>query len=560
MTSNENLTKLNTAGKGAYGIVYKARGNKDKKQYAVKRMFKEPTTAGFGNCREIDMMSRLKHPNIVSLLNISQVDPFSSNRPMTPVKRTQHKNMDPDVNLVMEYLPYNMENFLDRKECTIKVVKKLLSQLVLGLQYMHSQGVVHRDLKLTNLMVGLENGEHVIKICDFGLSRIMGDGRYTPKTVTSIYRAPEICCGTTYDKKSDVWSFGACVYEMVCKKPFLRNVEDNNSTLLNKILCKLPTSVPQKLVKKMTKNKISVAKISSNFERKSFIESMNLSKKFIDDFNSTPGSLSELEDLLEKTLCFDPNERHSANTISNHVFFDFNKEHMDAIRISHEPIPQTLPYFKIMPCIERKWVSSLVFELYNTNKNPNLNTTLTEYIPESLSSWYSSRVIFHAIDLFDRYIVKCFKNVDKDKTETSTEGRFHNKHTTYLYFYTCLYIMHKYYSTLEMPEEWGNFVPSIYKSEECITVSRQFENNLLHSIKNQIYRKTLLEMAHEFADNVTDTLIRTLLIKHCTLTKPWTRFSVRALYRHLMNIKESKEKKQTSSSSSSSSDSEEENN
>jgi hypothetical protein len=161
------------------------------------------------------------------------------------------------------------------------------------------------------------------------------------------------------------------------------------------------------------------------------------------------------------------------------------------------------------------------------------------YFPENIKAWYSHRILFHAIDLFDQYIVYRFNDSTEEIRDKETDllGRIHSKEETYLYFYSCLYIMHKYYSTLEIPSDWDSFAPEIYATLKNKKKVTEFEMLLVDDILgNKIFRKTLLEISAEYTHKLTETMTRDLLLKLGTLRKPWKEKSVRALYRKFNGI------------------------
>ena len=115
-----------------------------------------------------------------------------------------------------------LENLANSQELNIKWsvsdISKLLKQILLPLNYMHNQGVVHRDLKLENVMVDFQINEDgqtelVCKLTDFGLSCILEPGKTASNRVgTPLYQAPEIVQSVRYDGKVDTWAFGVLAY------------------------------------------------------------------------------------------------------------------------------------------------------------------------------------------------------------------------------------------------------------------------------------------------------------------------------------------------------------
>ncbi|KAJ3029217.1 kinase subunit of RNA polymerase II carboxy-terminal domain kinase I, partial [Rhizophlyctis rosea] len=119
--------------------------------------------------------------------------------------------------MVLEFLRGDLQGFLRLKESKLEVrhIKLLARQMFEGLDYLHSNNVIHRDMKGANLLI-TERGE--LKIADFGLAREK-DGRegyqYTNRVVTMWYRCPELLLGSTrYGGEIDVWSAGCILAEM----------------------------------------------------------------------------------------------------------------------------------------------------------------------------------------------------------------------------------------------------------------------------------------------------------------------------------------------------------
>jgi serine/threonine protein kinase len=570
----KRMTKLGTAGKGAYGIVYIATdmdGVKDNKKnnipekrlYAIKRQFKEKLTTGYGNLREADMLTILAgHPYIVNLKNIEYNNPFKeTSKPMTPIGKTDFKEMNEDKMLfVMEYLPYNGEDYIKEKTCTPFVIKVLMMQLMLAIEFIHSRGVVHRDIRTSNVLISKdEEGDHELKLCDFGLSRIMGDGKSTPGTITSIYRAPEVLTSRAYGRKVDIWSAGCVIYELVARVAFLEGFDDVDKELFDGILSRLPYEPSKKVIKKLFSNNPDFTPNTKppRNGRISFVKRMKLSNKFKKDFESVPGSLDQLEDLLTNMLCLDPDERFTATRCLDHPFFDWTRDHINKIRQDFPPEPPPLPFYPIYPCAERSWVIGLSFAIFNSktklekkipfekssNSAEKSSNCIEEpddmYLSSSIKKWYSHRILFHAIDMFDRYITHRL-TVDKANlrdTENDLMGKLLTRDETYLYFYCCLYIAHKYYNVLVTTLSWDVFAPEIFANPRSRSKIVEFERYLTVDVLGvKAYRKTLLEISNEFTERLTEQNKMDLLYKLGTIKTPWLDKSVRALYRDFNNI------------------------
>jgi serine/threonine protein kinase len=552
-----NLTRIKRAGEGAYGIVYLATGQESngKKKfsskeikaipeedlYAVKRNFKDGDTFGYGNLREFNIMNILRgHPYIIDLVEVLTHDPFSKKgRPMTPIAKTEFKSMEEDqMRFVMEYLPLNGEEYISDKSYTAFGVKVLITQLLLAIEFMHAKGVVHRDIRTSNILVSVDDdGNHMLKLCDFGLSRVMGDGICTPGVVTSLYRPPEICCGAPYNRKADIWSAGCVIYELMCGTSLLKGVDDDNTNLFNNILIKLPTAVPQEEIDHMLKNCDEMEIQPNKYRRKRLIDRMNLDKDFVRDFKSVPGSLSELEDVLSHMLCFNPRDRHSATRLLNHPFFNWTRKHITQMRAEHIPEPEALPFYEIYPCIERKWVAELIPHLCGKGDLLVINPS---YLPTKTRNVYVDRVVFHALDLFDQYLAHRFTvNPDKLRAEeTALLGRIHSREETYLRWYCCVYMIHKYYATLTPTLKWEEIAPKMFVSIKNKRLAMEFENLMALTITGGLlFRKTLLEISYDFEDQMSSAQHAENLTKLLELKENYVTGSVRALYREFNGIK-----------------------
>ncbi|KAL9272351.1 Serine/threonine-protein kinase 52-like protein [Drosera capensis] len=121
--------------------------------------------------------------------------------------------------VVVEYLPggalktYLIKN--RRKKLPFKVVMQLALDLAKGLSYLHSQKIVHRDVKTENMLL---DKSRTLKIADFGVARVEASNPsdMTGETGTLGYMAPEVLNGNPYNRKCDVYSFGICLWEIYC--------------------------------------------------------------------------------------------------------------------------------------------------------------------------------------------------------------------------------------------------------------------------------------------------------------------------------------------------------
>ncbi len=160
---------------------------------------------------EIDIMKLCHHPNIVRLL-----DHFEN---------TEY------IFIVMEYIVGGtLYEYLKKKHYNFSenLAANLMFQIVSCLKYLHQYGIVHRDLKPDNIMMTESNEKGILKIMDFGLSKIVGPNDTMNEAYGTLsYVAPEVLLRTPYNKKIDIWSMGFILFQILLGKlPFVGNKEE----------------------------------------------------------------------------------------------------------------------------------------------------------------------------------------------------------------------------------------------------------------------------------------------------------------------------------------------
>ena len=136
----------------------------------------------------------------------------------------------------MEYIPrgdlYCLLKESQKPSLSEDYLRKIFKQIVEGMLYIHGQGVLHRDIKLDNILI---DNKDQIKICDFGISRPLPNKKMSEQSGTPAFMAPEIIAGEGYEGfGSDVWSLGVVFYCLVAGTlPFRGNsaLELNESIL-----------------------------------------------------------------------------------------------------------------------------------------------------------------------------------------------------------------------------------------------------------------------------------------------------------------------------------------
>mmetsp|Transcript_10757 Transcript_10757/g.13138 ORF Transcript_10757/g.13138 Transcript_10757/m.13138 type:complete len:269 (-) Transcript_10757:538-1344(-) len=145
--------------------------------------------------------------------------------------------------MVFEYLEYDLTGILETREIRMSQdhIKSWSHQLLKGVHYMHTNKVIHRDLKASNLLIS-KSGR--LKIADWGLARSWNDQmkRLTNRVITLWYRPPELLLGcTAYSPKIDMWSVGCIIAEMFRRSGFLRGQTEAEQLKLIFEKCGHPT-------------------------------------------------------------------------------------------------------------------------------------------------------------------------------------------------------------------------------------------------------------------------------------------------------------------------------
>ena len=125
----------------------------------------------------------------------------------------------------------NLLMHLMAKERTEKVIKETMQHLVLGLKYMHSIGIAHRDIKFENIIVDAQSG--IPKYIDFGLSKVFVVGETSFDRYGSVaFSSPEVLLGKSHNLKTDIWSLGIVLHALLTGTlPFLS--DDKHKTKRN---------------------------------------------------------------------------------------------------------------------------------------------------------------------------------------------------------------------------------------------------------------------------------------------------------------------------------------
>ena len=200
-------------GKGKFGVVNLGIHKKTQQQVAVKIINKDSikTAEDKELVRiEIGILKLCHHPNVVRLLD--------------------HLENEDYIFIVTEYIEGGtLGQYFKKKNFNFseRQASSIMIQIASGVKYLHTYGIVHRDLKPDNIMITQQNEFGVIKIMDFGLSKIVStQEKMVDGYGTLSYVAPEVLLRTPYNKEVDIWSMGVILFYMLCGHlPFKGNKE-----------------------------------------------------------------------------------------------------------------------------------------------------------------------------------------------------------------------------------------------------------------------------------------------------------------------------------------------
>jgi serine/threonine protein kinase len=486
-------------GEGTFGIVYSCFSPKSNRNYAFKRNLAEKTTSFISSIREVDILVKIKgFPFVIELDKVSFKNSPSCCSPLAGDFRNTQKN--DKLHFIFAKATRDLHsNIYDVRSNSYRLNKLYIVQILLAIEYLHSNKIVHLDIKPGNILIFSDRKTKIAKLCDFGLSKPYScQEDYKTGLVTSWYRSPELTLhNPKYDYKVDVWSMGCVIFEIFNRYPFISDIEDDDDIILSHILHSLQNTVTLKdRVELITNNpwrKVNLLQIARKKQKLSIKNRIGLTKKQNIRFKKEAGNFNELCDLINNMLTFKYTDRPTITQCLDHKFFNDSVSLIKETRnISSWYKIQDNPEINIKSCIERKWMLSLSASIFE--------------IKDKLY-WYTNRILFLAMDLFDRYLSTMFFNINSsNKIESDKKGILHDKFNTNLRFLSCLYISIKYFITTEVPPSF-EYVASIvneeYISSKSLLIAEKFEENLiLHCLDYNIYRPTVIDVAdHSLSEN-----------------------------------------------------------
>ena len=285
---NDEYSLVQTIGSGTFGAVFEV-VDKLGRHFAIKKVVQDPHYKN----RELDTLKKLNHPNCMRLIK------SYFTREGNPEQLYLH--------IVSDILPFDLYKFVKSPtvEITDDLVRIFAYQIFNALAYLHRNGICHRDMKPSNVLVDPVTG--YLQLCDFGSAKpIMPNEDSVSYIATRSYRAPELLFDCKrYAFPVDVWAAGCIISELVNKGKILFSGQSNEDMI--KIIMKLlgpPSAHDLKEYnsnRKPSKSKKTRLPITSVFERQ------------------IP---PDLADLLEKIFVYSPSKRIKADECLKHPFFE----------------------------------------------------------------------------------------------------------------------------------------------------------------------------------------------------------------------------------------------
>lgn len=299
VTKYERIAKV---GQGTFGEVFKARSRSNPKEIvALKKVLMDNEKEGFPitALREIKILQLLNHENVVNLLEICRTKPTLYNRNKA------------SIYLVFEFCEHDLAGLLSNPAVKFSCaeMKKLMQMLLNALYFIHSNKILHRDMKAANVLI-TKNG--VLKLADFGLARAIHVNkekqRYTNRVVTLWYRPPELLLGErNYGPPIDLWGAGCIMAELWTRTPIMQgNTEQHQLTLVSHLCGSITPDVWPNVDKLDLFDKM----VLPSGQKRRVKERL---RSYVKD--------TQALDLIDKMLSLDPSQRLDADSALNHDFF-----------------------------------------------------------------------------------------------------------------------------------------------------------------------------------------------------------------------------------------------
>ena len=327
---------------GAYGRIYELNKNE-----VIKAFYIEKSVSFIYNFRELDIFLQLNdNDNIIKFKDYS-FHPFI----------LKNKKLE-SINITLEYADYNLLEIFEELPNDKYIYYR--QQLLDGVKYIHENNIMHRDLKLENILYIKEHDK--LKLCDFGLSeRYIKNYEYDIKACTLCYRSPELLLNhKKYDFSVDIFSLGLILYEILYKKTFTDN---SSRDKISGTFMKLLTNLPEKFNIEYLKNRYPNSVLLKNKNYCSKLRKIKQVNIFEDKYE-------EYNQFIFEMIKINPEDRLT-------LIDSIKDKYIDSIKIDIK--------------IDREDIKEIYHKLYPSIKD---------------LKYFKYNILFSSLDLTYRYIIK----------------------------------------------------------------------------------------------------------------------------------------------------------
>lgn len=458
MKHNKTMSdiKLGTCrGNGGYGLVYFAHDEIDNESIALKFIYKDEFCDFYNGIRELDILCKLNNEFIVECkgVNFSIIEKLNSQqwediKLNSYIEEKEIIKLDP-LCYEMEIADMNLTE-LSKQTLSFDTVKIGFLQICLAIYYLHSNNILHGDIKPENVLCFIDKGNILMKLCDFGLSVPMcryEDG--ITQLYTCYYRPPEMCVTSEELKSkpflsSDIWALGCLMYEMFTNEMLFYVKEDLNDKVLDKIS-----------------------------------EYKNLT--FVDIYNKFPEHLrdDQLIRLFSKMTVCDYTKRYTIKDVIEDSFFDDYRHYIN----------------KHMSSVEYGSMFDFFIEKYTDSHERELMYTYIENVKDL-------RIYFSSCTMIDRYLHYKMKHDNDILLSLEIKS------------YVIVYIFYKYFNLISSMCNFEEILESLNVNnitKDEYKTAFEFERFIITDVcKLDIYNPTLYEYSDFKNSKLSNTDIKKL--------------------------------------------------
>ena len=236
---------LNQVAQGSYGKVYKAKDKKTDELRAIKFIDKERIKYNLRNENNSNDIEEKFKEFQINFLNEIKLMKVCENE--NSIKYYEYYNTNENFIIIMELCDTNLQSVLNERPSAFNEgeIREILNQLNNTFKIMNDKKIIHRDLKLDNILIKYENNKKIVKLADYGISKqLISLSKCFTHAGTILTMAPEVLkCDKGYTYKCDLWSLGVIIYQLYFKDyPYkggneyaiITNIEKNGQKILKR--------------------------------------------------------------------------------------------------------------------------------------------------------------------------------------------------------------------------------------------------------------------------------------------------------------------------------------